>query len=46
MEWISVEDRLPGSGEHVLLRCVIRPSGKQYGRDFMIKDDLRREMEK
>jgi len=28
--WVSVEDRLPESGKHVLLCCEIRPSGKRY----------------
>lgn len=28
--WIPVEERLPESGNHVLLACEIRPSGKGY----------------
>lgn len=28
--WVSVEDRLPESGKHVLLCCEVRPSGKRY----------------
>jgi len=28
--WIPVSERLPESGEHVLLCCEIRPSKKQY----------------
>lgn len=28
--WISVKDRLPESGKHVLICCEIRPSKKKY----------------
>lgn len=28
--WISVKDRLPESGKHVLVCCEIRPSKKRY----------------
>ncbi len=28
--WISITERLPESGKHVLLCCVIRPSGRKY----------------
>ena len=29
-EWVSVEDRPPDNGTHVLLCCEIRPSGRKY----------------
>ena len=29
-EWISVKERLPESGEHVLLTCECKPSGNRY----------------
>jgi len=30
MEWISVKDKMPGNGVHVLLCCEIRPIKKRY----------------
>jgi hypothetical protein len=28
--WVSVSERLPESGKHILLCCEVRPSGKRY----------------